>query len=253
MTEPRENRVKAKVQRGEPAVVAGGLNTPDILDFLGSLGLDGVLIEGEHGPVDFADVPDMTRACDLWGMTSVVRVNLNSPGVIYRTLDVGAQGIIVPHINTADDARAMVDAAKFGPIGSRGIFGSNRRGFGVDSYITKANDEIMLVALIEEIGAIENLQEIIAVDHVDVFCLGPGDLAQTMGYPGQPGHAEVQAKVDRAIEQIVGAGRVAGMLANDSNVEACMEKGARFLLTSWNGWLASGVRGFLDRVAAASR
>ena len=251
-SEPRENRVKAKLHRGEPAVVVGGLNTPDIVDFLGSLGMDGVLIEGEHGPIDFADVPDMSRACDLWGMTSLVRVNLNVSGVIYRTLDVGAQGIIVPHVNTAADARAMVDSAKFGPIGSRGMFGANRRSYGVDSYVSKANDETMLVALIEESTAIDHLDEILAVDHIDAFCLGPGDLAQTMGYPGQPNHPDVQAAVDRAIAQVVGADRVAGVLVNDSNVEAYIDKGARFLLTSWTPWLASGVQGFQQKVAAAA-
>ena len=77
-----------------------------MIENLGALGFDGAWIETEHGPFDYKDLPDLTRACDLWGMTSVVRIALNLPGVIYRTLDVGAQGIVVPHVDTAEQARA---------------------------------------------------------------------------------------------------------------------------------------------------
>ena len=111
----RENRVKARLNAGEVSVALTGHMTPDIVDWLGPLGFEAVWIEGEHGPVDFKDIPDLTRAADLWGMTSVVRVNLNIPGVIYRTLDVGAQGIVVPHVNTKAEAEAVVAAGKFAP------------------------------------------------------------------------------------------------------------------------------------------
>ena len=84
MASMRENRVKAKLNNGEVSVVLSGHMTPDIVDWLGPLGFDGVWIEGEHGPVDYKDIPDLTRAADIWGMTSVVRVNQNVPGVIYQ-------------------------------------------------------------------------------------------------------------------------------------------------------------------------
>jgi len=248
----RENRVKHKLQRGEFATVVSGGNTADIIDLLGPMGFDGAWIEGEHGPVDFADIPDMSRACDLWGMTSIARVNLNSPGVIYRTFDVGAQGVCVPHVNTAEEARAVVDAAKFYPLGSRGSF-TSRQGYGVDGYISKANDETLVIVLIEDIVAINNLADILTVDHIDVFFVAPGDLAQTMGYPGQQTNPEVLATVDKANEQIIGAGRVAGTVVNDATVEGYIEKGVRFLMTTWPLWLTAGAKGYLEKVAAASR
>ena len=251
MVQLRQNAVKHKLQRGETVSIISGHNTPDIVEFLGTLGFDGVWIETEHGPIDFADIPDLTRACDLWGMTSVVRVNLNLPGVIYRTFDVGAQGVVVPHVNTVDEARAVVDAAKFAPIGSRGNF-TSRQGFGVEGYVNKANDETLVVVLIEDIVAIRNLAEILTVDHIDVFFVAPGDLAQTMGFLGQANHPEVLSTVHKAIDQITGAGRVAGALVNDSNVEDFARRGARFLLTGWPEWAATGARGFLQKVAAAS-
>ena len=94
--EMRENRAKHKLERGETVVCLSGNNSTDMIDQLGPLGFDAIWLEGEHGPVDFGDIPDLTRACDLWGMTSVVRVNQNNEGIIYRTFDLGAQGLVVP-------------------------------------------------------------------------------------------------------------------------------------------------------------
>ena len=252
MAELRENRAKHRLQRGEVVTVISGHNSPDMIDFLGPLGFEAAWIEGEHGPVDFADIPDMTRACDLWGTSSVVRVNLNVAGVIYRTLDVGAQGIVVPHVNTADDARAVVDAAKFHPLGNRGNF-TSRQGYGVSDYAAKANDETLLVVLIEDVVAIENLDDILTVNHIDVFFVAPGDLAQTMGYLGQAAHPEVVATVDSAIKRIVNAGRVAGTVVSDATVEHFISVGARFLLTGWPAWVTAGAQSYLHKVATASR
>ncbi len=248
----RENRVKQKIQQGEVASVISGENTANMIEVLGNIGFDGAWIETEHGPFDFADIPDLTRACDLWGMTSVVRVNLNFPGVIYRTLDVGAQGVVVPHVDTVEDARAVVEAGRFAPIGKRGNY-TSRQGIGVDDYLTKANDQVLLVVLIEDVVAIENLDEILSVDDIDVFFVAPGDLAQSMGYLGQVEHPEVQSTLDKTYERIIRAGHVAGGMASDNNVEAIIEKGVKFLLTSWESWLKAGGRSYLERIKSATK
>ena len=251
MAKIRENAAKRKLERGGVVTVVSGQDSPNMIDFLGQFGFDAFWIEGEHGPNDFADIPDLTRACDLWGMTSLVRVNLNLPGVIYRTLDVGAQGIVVPHVNTAAEARAVVDAAKFAPIGARGNYGG-RQSHGVEDYLATANDHTLVVVLIEDIVAVNQLSEILTVDHIDVFFIAPGDLAQSMGHLGQMSHPEVAAVVDRSIAQIVEAGKVAGALVNDATVEDYIAKGAQFLLTGWPAWVNSGAKAYLDKVAAAS-
>ena len=247
----RENKVKAKLNRGEVSVVLSGQLTPDIVDWLGPLGFDGVWIEGEHGPVDYKDIPDLTRAADIWGMTSVVRVNQNVPGVIYRTLDVGAQGIVVPHVNNREEAEAVVKAGKFAPIGERGMFGS-RQSYGVDNYFAEANDQSLLVVLIEDIVAVNNLDEILAVDDIDVFFVAPSDLAQSMGHIGQIGHPDVAAVIDGALEKIAASGRNPGALATDDNVEAFIEQGVKFLMTGWPAWAAAGASAFQAKVAAAT-
>lgn len=243
----RENRAKHKLERGETVVCLSGHNSTHMIDQLGPVGFDAIWIEGEHGPVDFADIPDLTRACDLWGMTSVVRVNQNNAGIIYRTFDVGTQGIVVPHINSAAEAKAVVDAAKFHPIGNRGMF-TSRQGYGVPDYVHKANDETLVVILIEDIIAVNNLEEILTVDNIDVFFVAPSDLAQTMGHLGGLQHPDVLATIDKALGQIVAAGRTAGTLVNDDNVEHYLGKGVRFLLTGWFDWVASGAQMFKTRL-----
>jgi len=106
--------------------------------------------------------------------------------------------------------------------------------------------------LIEDIVAVDNLAEILTVDHIDIFHVAPSDLAQSMGLLGQLNHPEVLTTIDRAIEQIVKAGRVAGTLVTDANLEEYIEKGVLFVGTSWQTWLEAGARRFMDKIAAAS-
>ena len=250
MARLRPNRVKAKLMRGEPATVVAGTMTSDLIEFFGNLGFDGAWVEAEHGPFDFGDISDLTRACDLWGMTSIVRVNLNLPGVIYRTLDQGAQGIVMPHVDTAEQARAVVRASKFQPVGARGMI-TSRQGIGVENFMETANDETLVIVLIEDIVAVENLDEILKVDHIDVFFVAGSDLAQSMGYPS--GHADVNVAIDQTNRRIVAAGRRAGAVVEDDTLDMYLEQGATFLMSAWEPWASSGAEAYLKRVPAASK
>src|SRR6185437_6699781 len=164
---PANLQLKQRLRQGKAVTVVGGHHNSDMIDFLGQFGLDGVWIECEHGPVTWEQIGDLSRACDLWNMASVVRVNSNEPWLITRTLDRGASGIVVPHVSTKGEAARVVESAKFGPIGLRGMYGS-RRSYGLSDYFQKANDETLVVVLIEEMEAINNLAEILTVDHIDV-------------------------------------------------------------------------------------
>ena len=216
--EIRTNRVKQKLADGDLAYVISGLTNADDIDIFGPNGYDGVWLEGEHGNVDAAQIGDLTRACDLWGMTSLIRVNRNDQGLIYRTLDCGAMGIAVPHVNTKAEAQNVVDGAKFAPIGYRGMF-TSRQGYGVDNYFDVANSQTLVVVLIEDIVAINNLDDILTVDHIDVFFVAPSDLATSMGHIGNINHPDVQNTIDAALARIQAAGRVAGTLTMDDTVE----------------------------------
>ena len=243
----RENRIKRQLQAGQTAIAVSGHHNADMIDFLGQFGFDGVWLEGEHGPVDWDAIGDLSRACDLWGMASVTRVNNNDPGTIMRALDRGTMGIVVPHVNTREAAEQAMKSAKFAPIGYRGMFGG-RQSFGVPDYLQRANDQTLVVVLIEEIEAVNNLADILTVDHIDVFFVAPADLAQTMGHIGNHTHPDVQATIDNALAQIVAAGRTAGTLATDDNVARYRDAGVRFFLTGWPNWVAQGAKGFLQRV-----
>jgi 4-hydroxy-2-oxoheptanedioate aldolase len=244
----RPNRVKQKLAAGEKVYVISGLNDAESVDQFGPVGFDGVWLEGEHGPVDFADIGDLTRACDLWGMTSIMRVNQNEQAIIYRALDRGVQGVVVPHVNTREEAENVVGGGKFAPIGQRGLFGS-RQSYGVTDYWQAANDHTFLMVLIEDIVAIENLDAILGVDHIDVFFVAPSDLAASMGLIGQADHADVQRTIDEALARIQERGRVAGTLANNENVAKYAAAGVRFLFTSTAPWLSAGAKEFVSRAS----
>jgi 4-hydroxy-2-oxoheptanedioate aldolase len=245
----RENRAKRKLQSGTPVNIVSGHHNADMIDFLGQFGLDGVWFEGEHGGLDWEQIGDLSRACDLWGMTSVTRVNNNDPGLIMRTLDRGSMGIVVPHVNSHAAAEQAMKSIKYAPVGYRGMFGG-RQSFGVANYFQQANDQTMLIVLIEEIDAVHNLADILTVDNIDVFFVAPSDLAQTMGHIGNHTHPEVQAVIDKALAQIIAAGRTAGTLVNDDNVERYLDAGVRFLMTGWTNWVAQGARAYVNKVSA---
>jgi 4-hydroxy-2-oxoheptanedioate aldolase len=242
----RPNQAKQKLQRNEVVTTISGLQSSEIIDFLGPLGFDAAWIEGEHGAVTWDQLGDMTRACDLWGMSPITRVASNEPWLITRTLDRGSMGIVVPHINTRADAERAVQSTKYAPLGQRGMFGG-RQSFGVADYFHQANDQTMVVVLLEEAEALKNLDDILRVDDIDVFFVAPSDLAQTMGHIGNTGHPDVQRAIDDAIARIVSSGRTAGTLVNDENVAAYVEKGVRFVMTAWNAWVAQGATQFLSK------
>jgi 4-hydroxy-2-oxoheptanedioate aldolase len=243
----RQNLAKRKLAAGKPvSVVAPGYGSAGLAELLGRMGFDAVFIDCEHGPVGWEDVENMVRAAELTDVTPIVRVQSNDPSTITRALDRGAGGVQVPHINTRAQAEAAVRAAKFAPIGHRGYAGG-RSAFGVKGNFTShANDETMVVAMLEEVEALKNLDDILKVEHIDAFFIAPGDLAQSMGYPGQMDHAEVQTTVQDAVRRVRAAGRAPGVLAtNGASARHFMDLGALFIYVSLANLLQPGMRDFL--------
>ena len=247
--EIRPNRVKHKLAKGEVAFVVSGVHDPDLIDLIGPYGADGFWLEGEHGPVDFENVSNMARACDLWGVTSLARIHLNEYGTIYRMLDRGVQGLVMPHVNTRAEAENFVRSAKFAPIGKRGMF-TSRQGYGVPDYFKRANDETLLVILIEDIAAVRRLDDILKVDNIDVFFVAPSDLATSMGRIGNMGHQDVQKALNGALEKIVRSGRTAGALTGSDGVGRYVDMGVRFFLTGINAWIEAGIKDFAVKAGA---
>ncbi len=244
------NTAKAKLKAGKPlSVINPTYTSGGLVELLGRQGFDVIFIDCEHGPAGWDEVEDMVRAAELVSVTPIVRVQSHDVSVITRALDRGAGGVQVPHVNTRKEAEEVVRNAKFAPIGHRG-FAGGRSAFGekMAEYTKRANDETMVIVMLEEVEALRNLDEILKVDHIDVFFVAPGDLAQSMGFPGRMDHPEVQAAIDGAVARIRAAGRAPGVLATPATVGAYLEKGALFLYVSLAAVLDSGAKSFVGAV-----
>src|SRR6266545_6248213 len=160
MAETRPNRAKRKLQAGQPVLAPHfppNSADADIIDQFGHLGLiDVAWFEMEHGPITWDRLSDFSRACDLWGITSLTRVDQNDPSTIGHALTRGMQSVMVPHVNTREDAERAVRSSLYPPKGMRR--GGGRQAFGVTDYSRKANDETMVVVLIEDVQTISNLR-----------------------------------------------------------------------------------------------
>ena len=161
-----------------------------LVEIMGFSGFDWVSIDMEHTTISFADVENLTRAAEVSGMIPLVRVMDNDPMLIAKSLDAGAAGVIIPHVQTAADVKKALAAARFFPDGDRGKCGQVRGSrYGADGvawkdFWRKANADVIIMPLVEEKEGIENLDEILAVDGVDVIWIGIGDLAQSYKVPG---------------------------------------------------------------------
>jgi 2-keto-3-deoxy-L-rhamnonate aldolase RhmA len=237
----RPNRIREKLAAGRPAVAISGPMTSDVADFLGQFGFDGVMLDGEHGAADWQMVADVSRACDLWGMTCIVRVNSNSHGLIVRALDRGAGGVLVPHIKSRGDIEAVLSAALFPPDGHRSYF-PGRQSYGAKDYPWAANDSTLVCAMIEDVQALDNLDAMLSEKRVDVFLIGSWDLAQSLGHLGEPGHPAVQSAIDDTVRKIVAAGRTAGLGGGLVDIPGAMRAGVRFFMVSWTAWVAQGAK-----------
>ena len=183
----RENRVKRVMSEGGLAIVSyTGFADPAVIEVIALAGFDGAFIDLEHSAFDLRTVEEMVRVADLCGITSVVRVPENSPDVILRVLDMGAQGIQVPHIQGVQDARQAIEAVRYPPLGQRGAHHSTRAtGYGSvpwSEHVRSSNEQILLIVMVEDPQGIGQLEAIADLDGVDLICLGPMDLSVALGF-----------------------------------------------------------------------
>ena len=196
-------------------------------------GFHWLLIDGEHGPNDLRSMLAQLRAVAPYPAHPIVRSVNGDPALIKQLLDIGAQTLLVPMVDTAEQAAALAAATRYPPQGMRGVGAgiarASRWGARRD-YIDHANDEVCLLVQAESVTALANLEAICEVDGVDGIFIGPADLAASMGHRGRPGHPEVQAAVDEAIRRIVACGKAAGTLTADPGLaRRYFELGASFV------------------------
>jgi 4-hydroxy-2-oxoheptanedioate aldolase len=194
-------------------------------------GFDWLLFDGEHSPNDPPRILEQLHAASAYDVSPIVRPAWNDKVLIKRYLDVGVQSFLVPYVQSADEARAAVEAVRYPPHGVRGVAGTTRASrFGrVADYARRAGDEICMLVQIETRAGLDALDAIARTDGIDGVFIGPADLAAGLGHLGEIGHAEVQSAIKDAIARIKACGKPAGILATDEpSARRYMEWGTTF-------------------------
>jgi 4-hydroxy-2-oxoheptanedioate aldolase len=252
--------MKEKVLRGEPAIGAAiGLPSPELVEFCGLMGFEWIFIDAEHGPIGWVECQAMCRACDTLGVSSIVRVPKLDHSLIAKYLETGVLGVAVPHINTAEEAKAVVRAARYAPEGRRGCdAGSSRSSaYGLvepaRDYFAHSNQEILVAVWVEEVEGMKNLDEILLVPGVDAVHFGPGDLALSMGFPGQSDHPDVQATLAQGRGKVLAAGKVLiGEPADVASAKQMLDDGVLLISTQITRMWADTACAYLASLEGAS-
>jgi len=247
----KKNLMKEKLQKGG---IATGVIIQDpavqVVEVLGLLGFDWLFIDCEHSLMSLEDVGRLVIAAEVRGITPLVRVPQNLPEVILRYLDAGAMGIVIPGVETVEDARRAVIGAKYSPEGVRGLAGVRGADFGLSGplgdYVKIANREILVLADVESREGVENIEGILGIEGIDGIAIGSNDLSQSLGVPGQTNHPLVVEAIDRILAAGKKKGKpICGAVRGGETPRQYIEKGYQMLVTSVYGLIIMAGKQFL--------
>lgn len=234
----RTNLLWEKLRRGEMALGLSlrQIRTADAAFIAEAAGFDWLMVDGEHTAVGLDDACNITTAACGTNVTPVVRVNRKDDALMTRYLDNGALGILVPHVDTAEDAQFIVDRCKFAPIGKRSISRQHpASGFEllkITDFTEWCNRETMVICMLESPQGIENVDAIAAVEGVDAIFIGAGDLSYEMGIPGQMEHPRIREAYEAVFAACRKHGKIPAMagIRDKALIPGYLEMGARFIL-----------------------
>ena len=174
---------------------------PAVIDIMASAGFEWLVVDMEHTSIDLTMAHNLIATIQANGMKALVRVSKNEEVIIKRILDMGADGIVVPMVKSKEDALEAIDYAKYPPVGKRGVglFRAQKYGLGFDEYKKWVNEELVIIAQIEHIEAVKNIDEIITTEGIDGVIIGPYDLSGSMGYPGEYHREDVKHAIDEVL------------------------------------------------------
>jgi 4-hydroxy-2-oxoheptanedioate aldolase len=227
------NKFKSDLKSGRVQIGCwAGMADAYATGMLGTAGFDWVLIDGEHAPNDIRSILGQLQALEASASNAVVRLPVGREDLVKQVLDLGAQSILIPMVESAEHAREMVAAVTYPPHGRRGVGAALARASqysGIPDYVTTADAEVCLLLQVENLAGMAALDDILSVKGVDGVFIGPADLAADMGYPGQTAHPEVRAKVLEAIGKIKASGMAAGILSTEDGFsQECIDMGVEF-------------------------
>ena len=251
----KKSIVKHKLKNGEPVLVNKicFFNT-DLVEMMGLMGFDCLWICNEHAAIDGSLLKEMIRAARRCNMDCVIRTGERSHDDFICFLEMGANGLMIPHLRNAEHAEEIVRRSKFPPIGERGIDGvSADADFGLqagDEYIKQANDQTFIVVQIEDESALDNIESIARVEGIDVLFVGPADLSLSMGIPNQVKHPKILEVIKRVVRASEGTSAVCGTSYIDhEHGKKLMNMGVKFFTgTSDSSILRTGFANFREAV-----
>ncbi|MDH1101001.1 4-hydroxy-2-oxoheptanedioate aldolase [Pseudomonas mosselii] len=228
------NTFKQRLRTGQAQIGLWlGLADPYCAELAANAGFDWLLLDGEHAPNDLRGLLGQLQAVAPYPAQPIVRPVIGDTALIKQLLDIGAQTLLVPMVESAEQARQLVRAMRYPPHGVRGVGSALARASRWNSlpgYLDQADEQMCLLVQVENREGLANLDAICAVDGVDGVFIGPADLSAAMGHRGNPGHPEVQAAIDDAIVRIGRAGKAAGILsADEALARRYIELGAAFV------------------------
>lgn len=210
------------------------LGHPSIAEIMAGAGFDWLVIDAEHSAIDLPDIQTLILAMDAHDCPAIVRLTSNDPNQIKRVMDAGATGIMVPMINSAADAEAAVRHTYYPPKGTRGVGLARAQAYGAGfkSYIDWLSEHAVVVVMIEHRDAVDNIDEILSVEGVDAFIIGPYDLSASMGMPGEVSHPDVRSAIARTLQAGLAHGKTGGIHVVEPDREELyrqIDSGYRFL------------------------
>jgi 4-hydroxy-2-oxoheptanedioate aldolase len=228
------NTFKLRLQSGEAQIGLWlGLADPYCAELAANAGFDWLLIDGEHAPNDLRGMLGQLQAVAPYPSHPVIRPVIGDTALIKQVLDIGVQTLLVPMVESAEQARELVRAIHYPPSGVRGVGSALARASrwnSIPGYLDKADEQMCLLVQIENQEGLANLDAIASVEGVDGVFIGPADLSASMGFRGNPGHPQVQAAIEDAIARIQKAGKAAGILSADQKLaKRYIELGAAFV------------------------
>lgn len=228
------NTLKARLAAGDVTYgIWVGLADPYAAEIAATAGFDWLLLDGEHAPNDIRSLSAQIGVLNATATSPVVRLRDDDPAGIKQALDIGAQTLLIPMIESGAQAEAVVRACLYPTEGSRGVGAALARAsaFGATSdYLTTANDQICILLQVESRAGLAALDAILALSRLDGVFIGPSDLAADMGHLGNPAHPDVKAAVLTALHRIRAAGKTAGVLSTDpAYIAECKAAGANFV------------------------
>ncbi|MCA8928326.1 MAG: 2-dehydro-3-deoxyglucarate aldolase [Alphaproteobacteria bacterium] len=245
------NRMKDKIARGEPAFgVSVMFPSPQIVEMIGHAGFDWVLLDCEHGSLGAGDLEVMAMAADAVGITPIARPRSNAAADIQAVMDRGMQGVQVPHVITRADAERAVAAVKFGSEGTRGLAAGTRPdrwglGAKMTDFVAEANAASLVCVQIEDREALPNVGAISTVPGVDVVFVGPSDLSQSLGFPGNAKAPPVAAAIAETLAKIRAAGKAPGLPATAEAVPDAVASGCLYIYNHLPRLLGAGAAAYL--------